>query len=109
MVSGALGIGDRLATVRQLARDLALAPGTVAKGYQLLEADGVIETHGRRGTFVAAAPIIADAADELLRSAARRYLAEGVALGVPAEAAASVVAQLAKSLAGAARDPELLT
>lgn len=50
--SGALAAGTRLATVRQMAADLGLAPNTVARAYRELEADGVIDTHGRRGTFV---------------------------------------------------------
>ncbi len=52
VASGQLAAGSRLATVRQLAADLGLASGTVARAYRELEADGVIETHGRRGTFV---------------------------------------------------------
>ncbi|MEV7342498.1 GntR family transcriptional regulator [Streptomyces sp. NPDC093544] len=53
--SGALPVGYRLPTVRGLAESLGLAPNTVAKAYRALEADGVIETRGRNGTFVAAA------------------------------------------------------
>jgi DNA-binding transcriptional regulator YhcF (GntR family) len=52
VVSGTLPSGTRLATVRQMAADLGLAPNTVARAYRELEADGVIDTHGRRGTFV---------------------------------------------------------
>jgi DNA-binding transcriptional regulator YhcF (GntR family) len=51
--SGTLAAGHKLPTVRQLATDLGLAANTVAKAYRALEADGVTETHGRRGTFVA--------------------------------------------------------
>lgn len=49
---GDLPAGTRLDTVRQLAADLGLAANTVAKAYRALEADGVITTAGRRGTFV---------------------------------------------------------
>lgn len=52
--SGALPVGTRLPTVRKLAEDLGLAVNTVARSYKELEADGVIETRGRHGTFVAA-------------------------------------------------------
>lgn len=51
--SGALSPGTRLPTVRRLAEDLGLAPGTVARAYRELEAAGIIETRGRNGTFVA--------------------------------------------------------
>ena len=50
--SGALSAGTRLPTVRRLAEDLGLAPGTVARAYRELEAAGIIETRGRNGTFV---------------------------------------------------------
>ncbi len=52
VATGELASGTRLATVRQLASDLGLAANTVARAYRELEADGVISTHGRRGTFV---------------------------------------------------------
>ena len=52
--SGDLPAGTRLPTVRALAADLGLAVNTVARAYRELEADGVITTEGRRGTFVAA-------------------------------------------------------
>jgi GntR family transcriptional regulator len=49
---GSLEPGDPLPTIRQLAQDLDVNPATVAKAYQLLERDGVLEAAGRRGTFV---------------------------------------------------------
>ena len=50
--SGRLKSGAPLPTVRQLAGDLALNRNTVARAYKLLEAQGVILTAGRKGTFV---------------------------------------------------------
>ncbi len=49
-----LPAGTRLPTVRALAGDLGLAPNTVAHAYRVLEREGVVETRGRHGTFVAA-------------------------------------------------------
>jgi DNA-binding transcriptional regulator YhcF (GntR family) len=95
---GVLSAGVRLPTVRQLARDLSLAPGTVARAYQLLEADGVIETRGRRGSFVATPKVGKKEAptseNSPLESAARRYLAEAFRLGMTPDAAVSVVISL---------------
>jgi len=51
--SGALAHGARLPTVRGLADELGLAANTVAKAYRELEAEGVIETRGRAGSFIA--------------------------------------------------------
>lgn len=52
--AGTLLAGSRLPTVRALAADLAVAANTVARSYRELEADGIIETRGRQGTFVKA-------------------------------------------------------
>jgi DNA-binding transcriptional regulator YhcF (GntR family) len=71
-VTGELAAGAKLPTVRQLASDLGLAPNTVARAYRELEADGVITTHGRRGTFVASPRLdnsSAGAFDSVRRSA----------------------------------------
>ncbi len=76
--------GDRLPTIRSLAADLGLAPGTVAKAYAELERGGWIYTQGRRGTTVAvhnptaADQRIAEAATTLATAAttSRRGLAE---------------------------------
>jgi GntR family transcriptional regulator len=50
--SGAIGPGEPLPSIRQLANDLELNNKTVAKAYRLLERDSVIESRGYRGTFV---------------------------------------------------------
>jgi DNA-binding transcriptional regulator YhcF (GntR family) len=94
VVSGELPAGTRLATVRQLARDLGLAPGTVARAYQLLEADGVLETRGRRGTFVAGAARAAVASSPL-DDLARTYLQEAAELGISMQDAVRRVADMA--------------
>lgn len=52
--SGSLATGARLPTIRQLAADLGLAKGTIERAYELLESAGVIESKGRKGTFVRA-------------------------------------------------------
>jgi len=72
---GTLPPGHRLPTVRQLAADLGLAANTVARAYRELEADGVVETHGRHGTLVAAsqeADASTDATATAFVAAARR-------------------------------------
>ncbi|GAA2388881.1 GntR family transcriptional regulator [Dactylosporangium salmoneum] len=51
---GALAAGDRLPPVRQLAADLGLAVGTVARAYRELEAAGLVESRRGAGTRVAA-------------------------------------------------------
>jgi DNA-binding transcriptional regulator YhcF (GntR family) len=82
--AGALPVGYRLPTVRGLAQELGLAANTVAKAYRTLETDGVIETRGRNGTFVASA---GDAADRELAQAAQVFAARARRLGVERAAA----------------------
>ena len=69
---GRLPAGTRLPTVRRLADDLGLAANTVARAYRELEADGVVVTSGRRGTFVRSDVVLADSAAGL----AGEYVAE---------------------------------
>jgi GntR family transcriptional regulator len=50
--SGAIGPGERLPTVRQLAVDLKVNPNTVVRAYRELELTGVLTTHQGTGTFL---------------------------------------------------------
>nr|WP_203615487.1 GntR family transcriptional regulator [Streptomyces sp. SID13726] len=77
--TGVLPVGYRLPTVRGLAESLGLAANTVAKAYRALEGDGVIETRGRNGTFVAAA---GSAAERELAAAAQTYVERARRLGL---------------------------
>jgi DNA-binding transcriptional regulator YhcF (GntR family) len=52
VATGVLATGSRLPAIRQLAGDLGLADGTVARAYRELESEGMIVTRGRHGTFV---------------------------------------------------------
>lgn len=82
--SGVLTVGHRLPTVRGLAQTLGLAANTVAKAYRALEADGVIETRGRHGTFVAA---VGSAAERKAVTAAQTYAERARRLGLDEETA----------------------
>jgi GntR family transcriptional regulator len=61
--SGALGPGERLPTVRQLAVDLKVNPNTVVRAYRELELTGFLTTHQGTGTFVTEAKMERSAAD----------------------------------------------
>lgn len=52
IAAGLLHGGERLPSVRQLAGDLGIAPGTVAKVYRSLEADGFVVAKVGAGTRV---------------------------------------------------------
>lgn len=75
VIGGALTPGARLPAIRQLANDLGLAGGTVARAYRELESDGVVTAHGRHGTIVAGPPHMPAPPAELL-AAARHYAAQ---------------------------------
>jgi GntR family transcriptional regulator len=82
IATGQLGAGARLPSVRQLAADLHVAPGTVAKAYRMLEDAGLVESRRGAGTRVsrsasAVGPRTARAAQDLV-DAAR---ADGLSLG----------------------------
>lgn len=52
--SGALAEGVRLPPVRDLAWQIKVTPGTVARAYQIVTQDGLLQATVGRGTFVAA-------------------------------------------------------
>ena len=84
VIGGALATGDRLPAIRQLANDLGLAGGTVARAYRELESDGVVTTHGRHGTVVAGPPHEPPPPADLL-AAARSYAGEATKTGANLE------------------------
>lgn len=53
IVYGELRSGDRLPSLRELARDLVVNHLTVKKAYSVLESQGLIRTRRGLGTFVA--------------------------------------------------------
>ena len=96
ITSGTLEPGSRLPPIRQLASDLDLAAGTVARAYRELEGDRLVVTAGRRGTRVSdpaswSAGVPAAEAQRRLDEAAQRYATLARQLGVSvAEALARV-------------------
>jgi GntR family transcriptional regulator len=90
VLAGALSAGDRLPSIRQLANDLGLAGGTVARAYRELESDGVVTTRGRHGTTIAGQPTGAGPAPELL-AAAHSYAAQAARNGIGLDEALTAV------------------
>lgn len=81
--SGVIKEGSRLPSIRQLASDLGLAGGTVARAYRELEREGVITTRGRHGTFVEKVSPRASI-DRELQAAARSFVVRATQLGADA-------------------------
>jgi DNA-binding transcriptional regulator YhcF (GntR family) len=94
IVSGTLVEGDRLPSIRQLAHDLGLAGGTVARAYTELEAAGLVVSRRRAGTVVAAVtPQPVRERRRRLAEAAEQYAQTVRLLGVSAEDAQDAVSR----------------
>jgi DNA-binding transcriptional regulator YhcF (GntR family) len=91
---GILVGGQRLPPLRQLASDLGLAVGTVARTYRELEAAGLVESRRGRGTRVADAPPLPSAEETLsLRRAAEDFVRRAIASGAERPAIVAAVRQ----------------
>jgi DNA-binding transcriptional regulator YhcF (GntR family) len=103
VATGVAKVGARLPTIRQLSKDLDLASGTVARAYRELEADGVIVTRGRHGSFVAEAkaPARRDAPDAALAEAAETFAVRAHQLGVDPARALTLARVAFESIGGA--------
>jgi GntR family transcriptional regulator len=82
--TGALAPHDRLPSVRELARELAVNQNTILRVYERLTAEGLIERRHGDGTYVAPRPSTDQlkAQRELLDAEAERLARRAVALGV---------------------------
>jgi len=91
IATGRLRPGDRLPTVRQLAKDLGINPNTVAKVYSALERNNVLTTQRRTGTFVrqaldgTLAEVGLQERERVLHNLADRILGEAHAAGLTIE------------------------
>jgi DNA-binding transcriptional regulator YhcF (GntR family) len=88
VAAGELIAGAKLPTVRALADELGLAVNTVARAYRELETDGIIETRGRAGSFVAPQ---GDAGQQQAQVAARAFVDQARRLGLDDDAALDLV------------------
>jgi GntR family transcriptional regulator len=93
ITSGVLAPGDRVPPLRQLARDLGLAVGTVARTYRELEAEGLLVSRRGGGTRVAdnLPRLSSDERRHRLNDLATSYLQHARQLGVDDHAALEAV------------------
>lgn len=80
--AGTLPDGERIPSVRQLAGDLGLAAGTVARAYKDLEQEGLLVTRRGAGTRVRRP---AAGREAVLREQARAFVARARELGFSVE------------------------
>jgi GntR family transcriptional regulator len=103
-LSGVFAPGQRLPSIRQLAADLSLAPGTVARAYRELETAGVVQSQRGRGTSVVAPRRRTTPArrERELRGAAESFALRARQLGVDADDALASVQQALGEIHGEA-------
>ncbi|WP_073917992.1 GntR family transcriptional regulator [Streptomyces sp. CB02009] len=85
ILSGQLPLGERLPSVRQLAADLGLAAGTLARAYRELENAGLVHSRRGAGTRVTRPPGPTPTTEAQLLQAAQAYVAAGRRLGADDE------------------------
>ena len=102
--SGKLKAGERLPSVRELARELAVNQNTVLRVYERLVADGLLEMRHGQGTFVAEgakSSSLASHRKQLLEEL-RQLAQQGLSLGLSGdqihELLAKALEQLEKQL-----------
>ena len=94
---GELASGDKLPSVRELAKQLTINPNTVARAYEALEAQGVVVRRQGSGCFVTgeASGLRADQRKKRLDELVTRAVTEAFHLGAEA---AEIRASLEKHL-----------
>jgi GntR family transcriptional regulator len=95
--SGAVLPGERLPSVRELARELAVNQNTILRVYERLSGEGILEMRHGQGTFVATRPLSNSLAthrgrlvDEL-----RQIVRQSVGLGLTSDELHELLAEAA--------------
>jgi len=108
VATGTLRPGNRLPPVRQLADQLEIAPGTVARAYSELERRGIVVTDGARGTRVAERPrkpVAASDRPENLVGLLRPVVVAAFHLGATAEELRRALEEAMRGIFGDSSEP----
>jgi GntR family transcriptional regulator len=100
--SGALAPGDRMPSVRELARELAVNQNTILRVYERLTNEDLLERRHGDGTYVAAALPAGQikAQHDLLKQEIDRLVRRAATLGVDAGTIHALIDQAYKRLGG---------
>src|SRR5687767_1696595 len=84
VATGRLAPGDRLPSVRDLARELVINPNTIVRAYQVLETEGITRSRQGAGTFVADRRVVYRKREQVrrVREGLDALLSEAVHLGL---------------------------
>jgi DNA-binding transcriptional regulator YhcF (GntR family) len=102
IAGGRLKPGEKLASHRDLSEQLVIAPLTVKKAYDELEALGFIETQRGRGTFVCEQLPRTNPADQedQIRETARKLLSQAYLAGLRFQAVEKILKDADRELKG---------
>ena len=98
VASGGIVPGELVPSVRNLSRELAVNPNTVARAYLELELAGVIETKKGSGAFVSdeGSPLARKQKNKILQERIDALLAEAKHLDISVEAVIKMIEQRSK-------------
>ena len=94
--------GDKLPSVRELAKSLGVNPNTVSKAFQNLERDGVIYSLPGRGSFISEKK--SDTIRENAMADFRKAATEAVLTGLEEDVMISAVKEIYKKERGGSND-----
>lgn len=94
---GQLRPGDRLPTVRDVVKQIAINPNTVHRAYRDLEAQGLTEGRPGSGTFIRRSLSKVPDEQPLLQRQLERWMRSARAAGLGDEAIAALVAEATES------------
>src|SRR5665811_43506 len=108
IAGGRLTSGDRLPSHRELSEQLVIAPLTVKKAYDELEALGYLETQRGRGTYVCARLPQPDPVQQMqqVRDTARKLLSQAYLAGLRYPDVLQVLEQAGHALAAPPKEEE---
>ena len=106
VASGMLKPGDKVPSIRDLAKSLHVNPTTVVKAYSELAHEGVIELKQGRGAFVCAPAtrIPSRQREEIMRRQAKQLAVEAAQLGVPGATVLKLVEEELMRLKGGGKN-----
>ena len=105
IVTGALGTGEKLPSVRALATQLSINPNTIQRAYNELEGEGYIYSVPGKGSFAAGNTGADESRRRELLEKLRELAAELKYLGVTGEELAALVSE-APEISGQNREKE---
>jgi GntR family transcriptional regulator len=102
VVSGTLRPGDRMPSIRELARSLKINPTTAAKIYNELAHEGILTLRQGQGAFVSERPrrLAYEEVRRIVADHARRMLVEGLRLGLTREQIEEIVEEEFRRIKG---------